>query len=165
MVIERRLNRQWKLTELSLKCAFHSAHFSHWKVVESRISAKTEMWVFFLWDLLNIFCWMITIVNFCFNFVAFYWSTKKLTAVFVASIQLSMVGILVRNSVYQDKLVLLIYFCTLINVILDFTAIGVVCTKSIPLCIAKGKHCLNQSKFFIINGKGIFFNTWLSYGT
>ena len=32
-----------------------------------------------------------------------------------------------------------------------------VCTKSIPLCIAKeGKHCLNQSKFFIVNGKGIF---------
>ena len=45
-MIEKRLNRQWKLTELSLKCACHSAHFSHWKVAESRISAKTEMWVF-----------------------------------------------------------------------------------------------------------------------
>ena len=54
MVIERRLNRQWKLTELSLKCACHSTHFSHWKVAESRISAKTEMWVFFLWMYLEV---------------------------------------------------------------------------------------------------------------
>ena len=45
MVIERLLNRQWKLTELSLKCACHSAHFSHLKVTENR----TEMCFFFLW--------------------------------------------------------------------------------------------------------------------
>ena len=48
-MIERRVNRQGKLTELSLKCACHSANFSYWKVAESRISAKTEKWSFFLW--------------------------------------------------------------------------------------------------------------------
>ena len=46
MVIERRQSRQRKLTKSILKCACHSAHFSHWKVAESRISAKTEMWDF-----------------------------------------------------------------------------------------------------------------------
>ena len=47
-VIERRLYWQLKITELSLKCTCHSAHFSRWAVNESRISAKTEMLVFFL---------------------------------------------------------------------------------------------------------------------
>ena len=41
-MIEKRLNRQWKLTELSLKCVCHSAHFSHWKVVEIRISVEIQ---------------------------------------------------------------------------------------------------------------------------
>ena len=45
-MIERRLNRQWKLPELSMKCACHSAHFSQWKVAEIRISVKTEMCFF-----------------------------------------------------------------------------------------------------------------------
>ena len=74
LVIERRLNRQWKLTELSLKCACHSAHFSHWKVAESRISAKTEMWVFFLcgWMHGHLSSWIVHPSTFCilkFNFL------------------------------------------------------------------------------------------------
>lgn len=38
MVIERQLNRQIKLIDLSLKCACHLAHLSHRKQSESRIS-------------------------------------------------------------------------------------------------------------------------------
>ena len=80
MVIERRLNRQWKLTELSLKCACHSAHFNHWKIAESRISAKTEIGVFFLCKLkhkktnINFFYFIILqyIEYTCFSFTFVY---------------------------------------------------------------------------------------------
>ena len=37
------MNVDWIVT------ACHSSHLSHWKVAESRLSAKTEMWVIFLY--------------------------------------------------------------------------------------------------------------------
>ena len=99
-----------------------------------------------------------SIVNFCFDFVVFYWSTKKPTAVCVASIHLSMVGIPVRDSVYSDKLLLLIsVYSNWCNLEKFIDATGVVCTKSSLIWIAQGKHCLNKGKYFIINRRGILW--------
>ena len=42
MGIERLVNLQWKLTEFSLKCAYHSTHFRDWKVAKSHISVTIQ---------------------------------------------------------------------------------------------------------------------------
>ena len=72
MVIERRLNRQWKLTELSLKCACHSAKTEMWVF----FPVDEEFWNYFSWKLKKNY-WMVTEICLPFSSVQWDWMLTK----------------------------------------------------------------------------------------